>query len=292
MVALQTLGGVTMKRINDSGFSNYLTLHRVAPKTKEAYLHAINGISSYHNLPPDRLNNDQIQEYLRHAIQERQLSWSSCNVLFCGLKKYYRDYLRCNESDFSIPPRPRSRKLPLLLSRKEVDRILDNAGNLKHRALLANVYGSGLRVSEVVKLRPEHIDSPRMMIRVEQAKGRKDRYTVLSKTGLELLRDYWRQYHPSQWLFPGRNKNNYMSVSTAQQIYKRAKMKAGVTKGKGIHTLRHCFATHLLDQGVDLVTIKRWLGHTALKTTCRYLHASPEHLSRIKSPLDFEEVQI
>jgi site-specific recombinase XerD len=193
----------------------------------EAYLRAVADISAYHNHPAAELNNDQIQDFLHYSIQEKQLAWSSCNVLFCGLKKYYREYLGRDESEFSIPPRPRSKQLLMLLSRDEVDRIINAPANLKHRALLTTVYGSGLRVSEVVKLRPEHIESSRMMIRVEQAKGRKDRYTVLSKTGLSLLRDYWRKYRPGEWLFFGRDKNLPLSIGTAQRVYYQAKAKAG-----------------------------------------------------------------
>lgn len=174
----------------------------------------------------------------------------------------------------------------MLLSREEASRIINAPVSLKHRALLTTVYGSGLRVSEVVRLRPAHIESSRMMIRIEQAKGAKDRYTVLSKKGLELLRQYWREYLPGEWLFFGKDKKLPMSVGTAQRIYYQAKAKTGITKGRGIHTLRHCFATHLLDQGVDLFIIKRWLGHNAIKTTCRYLHTSPEQFLRIQSPLD------
>jgi site-specific recombinase XerD len=275
-----------MAREFQHNFINHLRLQRVAPKTREAYLRAVADISAYHNHPAAELNNDQIQDFLHHCIQEKQLAWSSCNVLFCAMKKYYREYLGRDESGFSIPPRPRSKQLPMLLSREEANRIVNVPVSLKHRALLATVYGSGLRVSEVVRLRPEHIESSRMMIRIEQAKGAKDRYTVLSKKGLELLRQYWREYRPGEWVFFGRDKNIPMSVCTAQRIYYQAKAKAGITKGRGIHTLRHCFATHLLDQGVDLFIIKRWLGHSAIKTTCRYIHTSPEQFLRIQSPLD------
>jgi len=267
-------------------FKNYLYLQRVAPKTMEAYLRAVADVSSYHKQPAVDLTNDQIHDFLLYNIQEKQLSWSSCNVLFCGMKKYYRGYLGRKETEFSIPPRTRSKKIPMLLSRDEVARILQVSANLKHRALLATVYSSGLRVSEVVSLRPEHIESSRMMIRVEQGKGRKDRYTVLSRKCLELLRDYWRNDQPGGWLFFGRDKKLPMSINTAQRIYYNAKKKTGITKGRGIHTLRHCFASHLLDDGTEIYVIKRWMGHSSLKTTYKYIHLSPDYLSRVKSPLD------
>ena len=275
-----------MKTQYQRTFENYLYLQRVSPKTSEAYLHAVAGISAYHKQPAEGLSNDQIQDYLLYAIQERQLAWSSCNVLFCGLKKYYQEFLGRRSSEFSIPPRSRSRKLPMLLSRDEVSHLLQVLGNVKHRALLTTVYSSGLRVSEVVNLKPRHIESEKMMIRVEQGKGRKDRYTILSKHCLELLREYWRSSHPGEWLFFGKDKRQPMSISAAQRIYYRAKEKAQITKGRGIHTLRHCFASHLLDAGTELYIIKRWMGHSSLETTCQYLHLSKDSHKNIVSPLD------
>ncbi len=268
-------------------FSDHLVLQRFSPKTREAYLRSVAGLSAFHGLPAGQLNNDQIQDYLLHCIQEKQLAWSSCNVLFCGLKMYYRNYLGRNKADFTIPPRTRSKKIPMLLSRKEVSALLQSPVNLKHQALLTTIYASGLRVSEAVMLRPEHIESSRMMIRVEQGKGGKGRYTVLSQTCLELLRKYWIAQRPGEWLFPGRDNKKNMAIGTAQQVYAQAKKRTGLTKGRGIHTLRHCFASHLLDDGVEIYVIKRWMGHTSLKTTYKYIHLCPDYLSKVKSPLDF-----
>ena len=281
-----------MKENTQKSFANFLCLHRVALKTKQAYLHAVADLSAFHQKPADILNNDEIQDYLIYCIQDRQLSWSSCNVLFCGLKKYYQGLLGRDDSQFSLPPRPRVKKLPMLLSREEVGLLLQASASLKHRALLTTIYGSGLRVSEAVSLRPEHIESKRMMLRIEQGKGRKDRYTILSRTCLELLRQYWREYQPGRWLFFGCDKNRPMPVESAQKIYYRAKEKAGIARGKGIHTLRHCFASHALEQGIQLFVLKRWLGHTSIKTTCVYLHTTEEHWSRLVSPLDMPELEV
>ena len=267
-------------------FCDYLSLIRVSEKTKEAYLRSVTNLAAYYNLSAADLTNNQIQDYLLYSIQEKELAWSSCNVLFCGLKKYFKDYLGRSDSEFSIPPRPRSKQLPMLLSKEEVLEVLRAPANLKHRALLTTVYGSGLRVSEVVKLRPEHIESSRMMIRVEQGKGRKDRYTVLSQKCLDLLREYWRAQRPKEWLFFGQDKKRPMSIGTAQRIYYQAKAKTKINKGRGIHTLRHCFATHSLDAGTELYVIKRWMGHTSIKTTFKYIHLTPDYLSKVKSPLD------
>ena len=275
-----------MTRKNQHSFEDHLNLQRVSPKTREAYLRSVFALSAFHKQPASELTNDQIQDFLLFCIQEKKLAWASCNVLFCGLKKYYQEYLGRNESEFSIPRRPRSKQLPMILNQQEVRAILTAHSNLKHRALLHIVYGSGLRVSEVVKLRPEHIDSPRMMIRVEEAKGRKDRYTILPQTGLDILRNYWRAYPPGEWLFPGQDKRKHISISTAQKVYKQAADKAGVNGGRGIHTLRHCFATHACDQGVEIFVIKKWLGHAKMETTSKYLHMSPEKERSIRSPLD------
>jgi site-specific recombinase XerD len=268
-------------------FSDHLSLQRVSPKTKEAYLRSVAGLSAFHDLPANKLSNNQIQDYLLHCIQEKRLAWSSCNVLFCGLKMYYRNYLGRSETEFSIPPRTRSKKIPMLLSRKEVSALLQSPVNLKHQALLTTIYASGLRVSEAVILRPEHIESSRMMLRVEQGKGGKGRYTVLSQKCLELLRKYWIAQRPGEWLFPGRDKNKPMAIGTAQKVYAQAKKRIGLNKGRGIHTLRHCFASHLLDDGVEIYVIKRWMGHSSLKTTYKYIHLCPDYLSKVKSPLDF-----
>ena len=274
-----------IKRYHRS-FSDYLSVIRVSKKTKEAYLRSVAALSAFHDLPAANLSNNQIQDFLLYSIQEKALAWSSCNVLFCGLKKFYQDYLGRSDSEFSIPPRTRSKQLPMLLSKKEVLALIKVQPNIKHRALLATVYGSGLRVSEVVKLTPEHIDSSRMMIRVEQGKGRKDRYTVLSQNCLDLLREYWRMKLPEKWLFYGQKKELPMSIGTAQHIYYQAKDKTKITKGRGIHTLRHCFATHSFDSGTEIYVIKRWMGHTSIRTTYKYIHLTPGYLRKIQSPLD------
>ena len=269
-------------------FSDFLSLQRVAPSTKVSYLRAVDGLSLFHNnQKPTELTNDQIQDYLLHSIQEKKLAWSSCNVLFCGLKKYYQEFLGRSINDFFIPPRTRSKKLPMLLSKEEVSRLLQAPTNLKHRALLTLIYSSGLRVSEAVTLKARHIESDQMMLRVENGKGGKDRYTILSKKCLELLREHWRINQPGEWLFFGREKTSPMSIGTAQRIYYQAKDKTSITRGRGIHTLRHCFASHLLDAGTEIYVIKRWMGHSSLKTTYKYIHLSPDYLRKIKSPLDY-----
>jgi site-specific recombinase XerD len=208
-------------------FTNHLTLLRKAPKTKCAYLHAVSDLAAYYRRPPDQLTNDQIQDYLRYLIEDKKLAWSSCNVAFSGLVCFYRGFLGWNETRLSIPPRPRIRQLPLILTVDEVRSLLGATPNLKHHALLKTVYCAGLRVGEVVRLKLHHIESDpsRMLIRVEQGKGQKDRYTVLTTDCLEILRQYWRSYRPEQWLFPGGNPSHPLSISAAQRVYGDAKKK-------------------------------------------------------------------
>lgn len=267
-------------------FDNYLTLQRCSKKTKQAYIHAVSGLAAHYKTPPDQLTNDQIQNYLLYLIKERKLAWSSCNVAFSGLCCFYARFLKREAHDFSIPPRPRQRKLPEILSRQEVYRLIDASKDIRQRALLSMAYGSGLRVSEVVSLKTHHIESDRHLVRVEQGKGRKDRYTLLSVKALEWLRIYWKSFRPVIYLFFGRDKNRPMDVSSAQKFYYHAKTAAGIQKGKGIHTLRHCFATHLLEAGTDIYTIKEFMGHRTIETTMVYLHILPNRISEIKSPLD------
>jgi integrase/recombinase XerD len=269
-------------------FTRHMILRGFSPKTIEAYLHAVQGLALYYKRPPDQLNNDQIQSYLSYLIQYRQLAWSSVNITFSGFRCFYHQLLGWEQARFNIPPRGRIKQQPMLLSRQEVARLIQATTNLKHRALLMTLYGAGLRVSEAVRLKPEHIESSpdRMMIRVEQGKGRKDRYTLLLPWVLDQLRAYWRAYRPALWLFPGAHPRQPLSVRSAQQTYYRARQRARITHGRGIHTLRHCFATHLLETGLDLYSLKRLLGHAALSTTATYLHVNSVHHHTLPSPLD------
>ena len=269
-------------------FENYLIVHRKAPKTQQAYLSTIKDIAKYFNQSPDLLTNDQVQSYLAYLITERKLKWKSCNVAYCALQCFFNKFLKRPDMQVHIPPRPGQRTLPDILNMAEVAKLIDNAKDLRHRALLMMVYGSGLRVSEVVRLKPQHIESDRMLVRVEQSKGRKDRYTLLSKKALEVLRLYFKHYSPWPYLFVGREKGTPLAIATAQKMYTYAKRKARLTKGHGIHTLRHCFATHLLMHGVDIQLIKEFLGHNHLETTMVYLHMVPDRIVKVKSPLDLE----
>ena len=250
---------------------------RVMTELTKAYMRA-----------PDKLSNEEIHKHLQFLLEERGLQWSTVNIHFSAYRLFYGKVLGWDETRFSIPRRGRSGKLSVILDAQTVLKIINAPRTIKHRALLHMVYGSGLRVSEVVRLKPSHIESvpERMMVRVEQAKGHKDRYTVLSKKALEMLREYWEICRPKEWLFFGRDKSRAMSRCNAQVAYKHACRKAGVTNGKGIHTLRHCFASHLLEAGIPLPVVQQWLGHRSLKTTGIYCHLSPGYLQKVRNPLD------
>jgi integrase/recombinase XerD len=263
-----------------------MQLQRLAPKTQKAYIAAVAGLAKFYGCAPDQLSPDQIRAYLYHLLVERHLAWSSCNQVACGLKFFYVTTLGWDALHLNLPPRTGRRLLPHLMSVEELQRLFTSAANPRNRALLMTTYAAGLRVGEVVRLRLTDIESDRMLIRVNQGKGRKDRYTLLSARLLTELRTYWHLYRPAPWLFTGQDRTQPLSIATAQKIYYHAKRVAGITHGKGIHTLRHCFATHLLEAGVDLHTIQLLLGHRTIDTTTRYLHITRRHLAKVHSPFD------
>jgi integrase/recombinase XerD len=208
-------------------FLNQMTLQRFSHYTKINYLRGIEGLADFHQQSPDTLTNDQIQEYLRYLLEDRKLSWGTCNNYFSGIIFFYRNVCKWDETRFNLPPRPRIKKLPIIFSMEEVKRLLASASNFKHQVLLSTIYSAGLRVSEVIRLKPHHIESDpsRMMIRVEQGKGKKDRYTVLSKKLLVDLRAYFRKYRPETWLFPGNKTDMPMCGNAAQSAFYLAKKK-------------------------------------------------------------------
>jgi len=208
-------------------FVDYMTLKRFSQHTKNSYLLAVKGLTKYHMQSPDTLTNDQVQEYFRYLLEDRKLSWGSCNNYFTGIVSFYRNVCKWDETTFKIPPRPRIRKLPVVFSMEEVIRLFDAASNLKHLVLLKTAYSAGLRAGEVARLKPHHIESDpsRMMIRVEQGKGRKDRYTVLSPMLLDDLRQYWKEYRPDKWLFPGKDPEQHMSYAAVNKAFTIAKKK-------------------------------------------------------------------
>ena len=264
-----------------------MIVRRMSERTREAYLNAVAGLAKHYHRSPDRVSEAEVQSYLLHLLQERKLAWSSCNIVTYGLKFFYHNTLKRRELEFRVPSARQPQKLPQILSREEVAALISGTKNLKHRVILMATYAAGLRVSEVCALKVTHIDSARMMIRVEQGKGAKDRYTLLSTRLLEELRLYWKAHRPGSYLFPAaRNTDKPMDVKSAQRIFYAAKDRAGISKDGGIHGLRHAFATHLLEAGTDLHTIQRLMGHGQLSTTMRYFHLAQKHLANTPSPLD------
>ena len=208
-------------------FLNYMTLQRFSPHTKRGYITAVKGLAGFYKKSPDLLTNDQMQDYFRYLIEDRKLAWGSCNNHFSGISCFCRNILKWDEITFKCPPRPRIRQLPIIISEEEAKRLFDATENLKHKVILKTIYSAGLRLSEVIRLKPEHLESDpsRMMIRIEQGKGRKDRYTVLARTLLPELKEYWRQYKPGLWLFPGQNRKNHIGPSAVYRIFQKAKKK-------------------------------------------------------------------
>lgn len=208
-------------------FIDYMVFNRYSRWTMKNYLGTMRQLARYHQKSPDLLSNEDIQEFMLHLLQDRKLTWGSCNVHSSGLACFYRNILNWEETQFRLPPRPRIKKLPNILSIEEVKRLFEAAVNLKQQVLLKTVYSAGLRAGEVIKLKPVHIESDpsRMMIRVEQGKGRKDRYAVLSKHLLDELRKYWQEYKPEKWIFPGGNQKNHLGYTQALSYFTKAKKK-------------------------------------------------------------------
>ena len=212
-------------------------------------------------------------------------STSSLNVAINALKFFYVEDLK-RDFVYDIKRPKKDKKLPVVLSREEVARILSSVSNLKHKAIMMLTYSAGLRVGEVIRLRTEDIDYQRKTIHIRGAKGRKDRYTILSEVAMNVLMDYLKEYGQSQWLFPSRDRSRHITPRTVEKIFSNACKKASINKEVTVHSLRHSFATHLLESGVDLRYIQEILGHRSSKTTEIYTHVSIRHIGRIKSPLD------
>ena len=206
-------------------FSNYMTLQRFADHTQRTYVTGVKGLAKFYKQSPDTLSDEQIQGYLLYLLKDRKLTWGTVNAYLSGMICFYRGFCKWDDTQFKIPPRPRDKKLPTVYSRDEAKRLLAAANNLKRRLLLETAYSAGLRISELVRLKPQHIESDpdRMLIRVEQGKGKKDRYTILSQKLLLNLRTYWRQYRPGKWLFAGQKPDQHLSEAAARAAFYDAK---------------------------------------------------------------------
>jgi len=264
-----------------------MRLRNYSPKTIKGYIshirHFVCFVAPTH---PRQVSDEGIKQYLIHLIEEEHYKASSVNQAINALRYLYVELYR-RPMTLGVFPRPRKEStLPVVLSSGEVLKILNCVGNLKHRMILMLTYSAGLRVGEVVRLRIQDIDAERQLIHLHGAKGKKDRCTLLSDHVLKLLGEYLKQYHPSEFLFEGWEGRSHYSERSVQSIFKRALRKAGIRKDVGIHSLRHSFATHLLEAGTDLRFIQELLGHRSSKTTEIYTHVSSRTLGKILSPLD------
>jgi site-specific recombinase XerD len=266
--------------------TNDLAVRALAENTQKSYLRSVSALARHYRRSPDQLCAQQVQDYLLYLHRERGLGWQSCNVARHGLRFFYRVTLGWPDTDFYLPGAKEPSKLPYILSRDELVRLFTVSTNPKHRTLLMTTYAAGLRASEVGRLRVADIDSERMCLRIDQGKGNKDRYVPLSRRLLEQLRIYWRRSRPPLWLFPGHPPERPMTRAGSAYIYHRAKDKAAISKPGGIHTLRHRYATALLEAGVELCVIQRLLGHTSIRSTMRYLHVAQDKTGAVTSPLD------
>jgi integrase/recombinase XerD len=263
-----------------------MTLRNFTPQTIKAYVRCVARFAQHFHTSPDHLGSEQVRVYLLHLVQQRRVSRSYYKLTRCALRFFYRVTLGRDDVPESIPPAKRPRTLPVVLSPDEVARFFAAIRNVKHRALLMTAYAAGLRVSEVTQLRVDDIDSSRMVIRVRQGKGQKDRYVMLSPRLLEILRAYWRAVRPRDILFPGAIPGRPITTGCVRKSCHRARHAAGLGKHITVHTLRHSFATHLLEAGTDLRTIQVLLGHHSFSSTARYVHVATASLPSVKSPFD------
>ncbi len=262
-----------------------LVSRKYSYKTVKGYLYYNRNFLDFNGKKSFEITDNDIKDYLVYLAEEKQSATSTLNQAINALKFYYGTMLK-KEFVYEIRRPRKDRKLPIVLSNEEVAKILSSVDNIKHKVILMLVYSAGLRVGEVVKLKPEDIDSKRILIHIQGSKGRKDRYTILSETALEVLREYWRQYKPSKWLFESTKAERHLSTRTVEKILERACEKANIKKDISVHNLRHSFATHLLESGTDLRYIQEILGHKDSKTTEIYTHVSTKGIGKIKSPLD------
>jgi site-specific recombinase XerD len=266
-----------------------LVLRGCADRTQEAYVQQVYQLAKFFHQSPAQLTNEQVRAYLLHLAQERHLAASTINQAVNAFRCLYERVLHREVAALrqALPFTRKPILRPQVYSIAELERLFTvGCPHPKHRAFLMAVYGAGLRLNEACHVKTEHLDAARQQIRIVQGKGRKDRYTLLSPRLLEELRSYWRMFRPRHWLFPAtRTPEQPLVDATGQRIYYHAVQRAGLRRKGGIHALRHSFATHLLEAGVEITVVQRLLGHAHLNTTSTYLHVRQERLAQIAGPL-------
>ena len=264
-----------------------LTLKGYSPNTLAGYLPRCRKFAEHFNRSPEEMGQEEVRTFLLYLAQERKITPGSQKAYLSALKFLYCYTLNRPEEVENIPNPKLPVQLPVVLSREEVLAIFEAIGYIKHKAMIATTYAAGLRISEVCALRKSDIDSQRMRIYVHLGKGKKDRYALLSPMVLELLREYYRKVSPKgDWLFPGQNPKKHLTTNCIHRTFKRAVKKVGINKKASMHSLRHSFATHLLENGTDIRYVQALLGHASIRSTVRYLHVSNAYISHIKSPWD------
>ena len=265
---------------------DHLTLRNYSECTVHSYLDAIIGLVKYYMLSPENISEEMIQEYLLHRHNNDNVSWNTLLLNMYGIRYLYKEILHREVNAWLPKGRKKEKRLPQPLSKEEVNRLIGTTSNIKHKTILMGLYGTGMRVKEIAHLLPTHIERDRRLIRIEQGKGKKDRYTVLPDIFLENLEIYYRAYRPPKWLFPGSIPDKPISVRSIERLFRDAKQRAGIKHGRGPHSLRHSFATHYIDMGGDLSEVKELLGHAYFRTTAAYCHVSPGRGKVYPNPLD------
>ena len=263
-----------------------MQLRNLAPVTQRNYIAHAAAFAQFYGKSPEVLDQEAVREYLLYLLNERKLSPEGVNQQVSALKFLYLTTLEMPWTDEDFPRAKRPYKLPVVLSHEEMVLFFDHVPSLRYRAALMICYGAGLRVSEAVAVKISDIDSKRMLLRVEQGKGRKDRYAMLSPRLLEVLRIYWRAARPKVYLFPSWRTGKHLNASSLQQACRDARLRSGLRKRVTVHTLRHSFATHLLENGTDVRVIQVLLGHSLIDTTARYAAVTPQLIAATLSPLD------
>ena len=262
-----------------------MTIRNMSPNTQKIYIYAVANFSAFHQRSPDKLGLEHIRDYHLHLVS-RNLKPNSINPIMGALRFFYGKTLGQKHIVDEIPYARRADSLPAVLSREEVERLLKTVRNLKMRTAFITIYAAGLRVSELVALTAHDIDSARMVIAIRHGKGGKDRYVMLSEQLLAILRDYWKRTKPTHWLFPGPDPLQPVTTRSLQRVFHEAAEAAGLDKNVTVHTLRHSFATHLLEQKVDIRVIQGLLGHRNINSTTRYTRVAVDTIRQIQSPLE------
>jgi len=265
-----------------------MQLRGLAARTQQSYVAAVRGLAEYYGKSPAELREAELRQYLLYLKNEKKVAASTCNQVLCALKFLYEHTLQREWPILDFVKPERGRKLPVVLSREEVKQVLDSVRKAHYRVCLSTLYSCGLRLREGVNLEVRDIDSSRMVVHVRQGKGRKDRYVPLPERSLEQLREYWLRHRHPVWLFPGRGfgQNGPMNASGVQKAFRAALKESGVNKKASVHSLRHSYATHLLEAGVNLGLIQRYLGHGSLTTTFIYIHLTPQGQQEVSGTIN------